>query len=192
MAFKPPNIPLPLQSHQKQVKRHPTVLHHLAKTPGIKPNTLEKINPTRLQLGTDPGISTLIADMKEESIKWDKANFKNRTRIYTDGLGYYDTIGAAVILFQDGIQTSELRYQLTGIILGLHLLQTHRPVNLSIDNQAMILTLHKNKPQSAHYLIDKIKKITLKMPKKMRYKTRNKKNHRDNIQQHHSHGLLAI
>jgi len=182
LATRPSNHPISpylSKAAKKQVKKHPTALHHLAKTSGINPDTFEKINATRLRPGTDPGISTLIADTKEESIEWDKANFKSGTRIYTDGSGYQDTIGAAAILFQDGIRTSELRYQLgpaksftvfegelTGIILGLHLLRTRRPANLSIDNQATILTLRKNKPQSAQYLIDEIKKITLKIQKK--------------------------
>jgi ribonuclease HI len=60
--------------------------------------------------------------------------------------------------------------ELTGIILGIHLLHTsvntHAPPNLNINNQATILTLHQNKLQPVQYLIDEIKENTIKIYKK--------------------------
>jgi ribonuclease HI len=97
--------------------------------------------------------------------------------IYTDGLGYRGAIGAAAILYSDGICKAEFKYQLgsakhhtvfedelTGIILGLRLVRTtlhkHEPFNTSIDNQATIKSLQINRPQPAQYLINEIKQNT--------------------------------
>jgi hypothetical protein len=83
--------------------------------------------------------------------------------IYTDGSGYRGGIGAATILYSDGTCKAEFKYQLgpakdhtvfegelTGIILGLHLVRTtlnkHEPFNTGIDNRATIKSLQNNRP----------------------------------------------
>lgn len=145
-------------------------------------NEMEKIPPTRQHPGTTPVFSTDIAVTKEASIANDKVMFPNGRMIYTNGSGFKGAIGAAAVLYVNGIKKAQLRYQLgpdtkhmvfegelVAIILGLHLtrniLGTRELINLSIDNQVTIKTMNTNQPQPAQYLIDKIKHVMNKIHK---------------------------
>ena len=157
-----------------QVKTHRTALHHLAKTSNINPSDVETIKPTRLRPGEQPDFVTSIALSKETAIANDNAEFGRGKRIYTDGSGYKDQVGASAVMFINGRKTAALRYrlgpltkhtvfegELVGIILGFHLARSiigrRTRINFSIDNQATIKTLEGNDPQPAQYLIDRIK-----------------------------------
>ena len=137
---------------------------------------MEKIPPTRQRPGTAPAFTTNIVSTKEASIEVDKMLFPRGRMVYTDGSGFKGAIGAAAVLYVDGIKKAHLQYQLgpdtrhtvfegelVAIILGLHLnrniIGLIESINLSIDNQATIKTMHKNRPQPAQYLIDEIKQI---------------------------------
>jgi len=177
MATRPsshPISPLILRTIKHQPKKHRTSLHHLASISKFNPVELEKIKATRQRPGSPPNFTTSIAKSKEESIEIDKELFPVGRMIYTDGSGYKGMIGAAAVLFVNGTKTADLRFQLgpdtqhtvfegelVAIILGLHLsrnvLGIRDRINLSIDNQATIKTMANNRPQSAQYLIDKIK-----------------------------------
>ena len=78
----------------------------------FNPNEMERIPPTRQRPGTAPVFSTDIADTKEASIAIDKAMFPNGRMIYTDGSGFKGAIGAAAVLYVNGIKKAQLRYQL--------------------------------------------------------------------------------
>ena len=175
-----PITPLIAQTYKQQPKKHNTSLHHLAQTAKFNANEMEKIPPTRQRPGTTPVFSTDIAVTKEASIVNDKVMFPNGRMIYTDGSGFKGAIGAAAVLYVNGIKKAQLRYQLgpdtkhtvfegeqVAIILGLHLtrniLGTRELINLSIDNQAMIKMMNTNQPQPAQYLIDEIKHIMNKI-----------------------------
>ena len=166
-----------------QVKMHCTLLHHLARTLGIKPGKVEKIGLMRFQPGEHHKFSTSIALMKEASISDDKWMFCRGTMIYTDSSGYKEHIGASAILFTNGRRTEELQYrlgpdtqhtvfegELVAIILGLHLTHTINGtcehINLNINNQATIKMMHSNNPQSAQYLINKIKNDIIRLHNK--------------------------
>ena len=158
-----------------QVKTHCTALHHLAKSSDFNPANIKKIRPTHLHLGEYPDFVSSIADTKEAAIMTDKVQFSRGKRIYTDGSGYKEQVGASAMLFTNEKKTAVLHYRLgpltehmvfegklVGIILGFHLAQSinspHTCINFSIDNQATIKTLDSNKPQPAQYLIDEIKR----------------------------------
>ena len=78
----------------------------------FNPAKMEIITPPQDRPGTKPSISTYIAQTKELSIENDKASFHNGIRIYTGGSGYKGTIGAAAILYNNGIKLGESSYQL--------------------------------------------------------------------------------
>ena len=165
---------------KNQVKMHRTSLHHMAKISKIKPNRVEKIEPTRSRPGEHPAFKIIIAASKEESINNDKIIFEHGIQIYTDGSSYNGQIGASAILYINSVRRTELRYQLgpdtqhtvfegelVAIILGLHLARkiegVRDNINLNIDNQATIKTMRTNRPQPAQYLIDEIKRISTKL-----------------------------
>ena len=147
-----------------QVKTHHTALHHLAKSSDFNPANIEKIRPTCLCPGEYPDFVSSIVDTKEAAITTDKAQFSRGKRIYTDGSGYKEQVGALAMLFTNGKKTAVLCYRLglltehmvfegklVGIILGFHLTQSiNSPctcINFSINNQATIKTLDGNEPQ---------------------------------------------
>ena len=178
LSTRPTTHPIANALHRTaktQVKTHRTALHHLAKSSDFNPANVEKIRPTRLRPGEYPDFVSSIADTKEAAIATDKAQFGRGKRIYTDGSGYKEQVGASAVLFTNGKKTAALRYrlgpltehtvfegELVGIILGFHLAQSingpRTRINFSIDNQATIKTLDGNEPQPAQYLIDEIKR----------------------------------
>ena len=166
-----PITPLIAWTHKQQPKRLTTALHYLAQTAKFNPNEMEKIPPMRQRPSTTPAFTTNIASTKEASIEVDKALFLRGRMVYTDGSGFKGAIGAAAVLYVDGIKKAHLQYQLgpdtrhtvfkgelMAIILGLHLnrniIGLIESINLSIDNQAMIKMMHKNRLQPAQYLIN--------------------------------------
>ena len=107
-------------------------------------------------------------------IAWDNEHCNRGVVIYTDGSGLQGTIGAAAILFINGLRTDELRYQLgsdkqhtvfegklVAILLGLHLarrhIETHPSFSISVDNQVAIKSISNNRAQLAQYIIDEVK-----------------------------------
>jgi len=97
--------------------------------------------------------------------------------IYTDGSCYKDKVGASAVLYINGLETVSLKHQLgtkqehtvfeaelVDILLGIHLAKRHltawTPINFSIDNQATIKAMQKNKLQPVQYPIDEIHRST--------------------------------
>ena len=102
-----------------------------------------------------------------------KANSVMGLAIYTDGSGYGENIGAAVILTMNRMELKRLRYKLgtekqhtvyeaemLAVILVLHLLTyIARPiarVTVGLDNQAVLLGLRNQRTKPGHYLLDRI------------------------------------
>jgi len=162
---------------KRSVQQHKTSLHLLAAASDFKAGDIETIASTRAPPSSSTPHTYRIAKTKEESIEWDNENFNRDTMIYTDGSCYKDKVGASAVLYTNGTETATLKYQLgtaqehtvfeaelAGIILGTHLASQHldagTPINFSIDNQAMILSMQKNTRQPAQHMIDEIHRCT--------------------------------
>ena len=165
-----------LRACKQQVKRHRTTLHHLAKISGIAPSDLEKIKPRQHRLGAPTLFTTQIADSKDQAAELDSDDFNRGLRVYTDGSGQHGVIGAAAVLFIDGVKRGELRYQLgtkrqhtvfegelIAIQLGLHLVREYideyPDVTMCIDSQAAIKSIKNGQAQLVQYIIEEIRHI---------------------------------
>ena len=179
-ASRPTSHPL-YKAIQKTAKRlvlcHRTALHQLAEVSNFKVGEIKTIDSTRAPPSKATPHNYQIAESKEALIKWDKESFTNEMMIYTDGSCYKDSVGALAVLYINRLETDLLKHQLgmkqehtgfeaelVGILLCTHLAKRHlaawTPINFSIDNQAAIKAMQKNKLQPAQYLIDEIHRST--------------------------------
>jgi len=74
------------------------------------PTKIEKITPAGSRPGTQTDLAISIPLSKENAIAQDKLSFKKGIMLYTDSSGYKGNIGAAAILYFDGIKQMELQY----------------------------------------------------------------------------------
>lgn len=94
-------------------------------------------------------------------------------KIYTDGSGVNNKIGASAIIYRDGRPGTALKHQLgsvhhtvyegeaVGVLLALHITRGNRAirsVNIYIDNRAAITAATGIKPHPGHYIFDAIHK----------------------------------
>ena len=92
-------------------------------------------------------------------------------KVFTDGSGYKGQVGAAVVLYQDGVVRSRRRMKLgpmqhhtvykgegVGMVLGLELIREEQHSNgtipMGINNMSAITAMHAIKPGPGHYLWD--------------------------------------
>lgn len=163
---------------KRRVKRHPTALHCLFHSTGIQPDCMEKIAPTRRPPSYRPIHSTRIDPSKEEAIRHDAEVQDRGIRVYSDGSGYRDGIGAAAVLYDNGRELTSLRYHLgssrehtvfegeiVGILLGLQLIAKscaanngRLEVSISLDNTSPITALNDQKTKPSQYLLDWVHK----------------------------------
>ena len=137
---------------------------------------METIYASNVRLGKHCPHEVRITANKDEATKWDEENSSRGTMIYTDGSCYKGMVGAAAVLYTNGIRQESLGYQLgtghlhtvfegelTGIILGLHLITNlpdlHLPINFSIDNQAALMAIQNRHSQPGQHLIDEIHRL---------------------------------
>ena len=154
------------------MKRHPTPLHYLMNNyQDVKPHLIETIKPVRKSSAWAPKLAVRIADMREKAKEEDETD-RARLRVYSDGSGIGGKIGAAAVLYRDGILWQTRRLQLgsdkhhtvykaegIGMILGLQLLWEEREeiegmVPLGVDNQAAIIATSSIRPGPSHYIWD--------------------------------------
>lgn len=152
----------PLHKIVKHAKRSPPTKHlspidHLLKTLRLLDMDIETIYPQTARNDIPDRFSTEAAITREVSInleKADNADFK----IYSDGSGHLDGIGAAALLYKNGQARSLKSLQIcmgpsekhntykaeaTGAILATWILAntpetTRKRVSLYIDNQALV------------------------------------------------------
>ena len=173
LATLPPPHPLhkPVaNATSRLVKRHPTPLHDLMHRYNIEPGHMEKIHAVRHHMNWKPNLTMTIIPDKEEAIN-DIAQDDPDLKIFTDGSGMNDKIGASAVLYRDNRRKSSLRYQLghishhtiykgeaTGILLATNLIlresHTSTTAIIYIDSKALTLATILTAPSPGHYIID--------------------------------------
>ena len=84
------------------VKKHHTPLHELMYKFKLKPEMMEKIKATRQSPKWEPDVATRIASNKEKAKEEDSKD-RAHTKVYMDGSRIGGQIGAAAVLYQDGV-----------------------------------------------------------------------------------------
>ena len=174
LASLPPSHPLykpVLNAATRLVKHHPTPLHDLMHRYKIRPQLIETINTTRHDLQWIPSVKTRIVSNAEDAITdIERDNPDITGKVFTDGSGLDNKIGAAAVLYRNGRRKSSLRLLLgpqsqhtvyegeaVGAILGTKLVSREwgaRSVIFYIDNHAIIHATQLTKSAPGHYLID--------------------------------------
>jgi ribonuclease HI len=135
----------------------------------IKPEKVETISATRYNTRWKPLTKINIIPIAEDAIE-DMEQDQADIKIFTDGSGMDDKIGAAAVLYRAGRLKSKLRFKLgsqkhhtvyegegIGLLLGAKLLNREwgaRTATFFIDNRAAILATQLTKPNSGHYIFD--------------------------------------
>jgi ribonuclease HI len=160
---------------RRQVKRHRSPIHNLLHTTGVNPHEFETIAPIRRIPSYRPAIECIISDDKEVALQAaEKNHTKCKYKIYCDGSGFKNEIGASALLYTGNQLTKTLHFHLgsedkhtvyeaesVGLLMGIHLLkglnvQMRRSVALGSDSQALNRALSNQNSHPGQYLIDEI------------------------------------
>ena len=158
------------QAAQRFVKKHHSLLHELMHKFKLKPVLLEKISAVRQNPKWEPGVVIRIAGDREKAREEDIAD-RASIKVYTDGSGIEGQIGAAAVLYCDGVLVKKRRMRLgsvkhhtvfkgegVGLTLGLELIREEEMaegmVSIGINNMVAISATHTIKPSSSHYIWD--------------------------------------
>jgi ribonuclease HI len=178
----------PLHQIIKSARRNPPTKHlgpidQLIKTLKLRNIKFETINPSFQDWERVRQLKTVIADSREDSISFehsDTADFK----VFSDGSGQDEGIGASAILYKKGFVRPRKDLQMylgskskhntyeaeaVGAILAAWLIRNTpemigKRVSLYIDNQAIVLALTGNGHSSGQHLIQAIKTATYGLP----------------------------
>jgi ribonuclease HI len=154
------------------VKRHPTTLHDLIWRYNVQPDRLEKMGSTEREANWRPICKTEIPESTEQAAILDECDPAD-IKIYTDGSGFEDHVGAAAVLWRTGRNGERsMKYHVGdltqhevyegegyGTILALEMLRREEnvtTVTIGEDNQAGIMALTKLRPKSAQHIFDNI------------------------------------
>ena len=158
------------QAAQRFVKKHHSLLHELMHKFKLKPALLEKISAVRQNPKWEPRVAIRIAGDREKAREEDITDHAS-IKVYTDGSGIEGKIGAAAMLYHDGVLVKKRRMRLesvkhhtvfegegVGLILGLELIREEEMaegiVLIGINNMVTISAAHAIKPSSSHYIWD--------------------------------------
>ena len=152
----------------KLVRHHPSPIHHLLHTFGLKLDDFETIKPALQVPNKVPLFTTKIAESREESTEADEADEPD-AKIYTDGSGLDNNAGSAAVMYRRGRCTKTLRYYLgpltdhttyeveaVGVTLALKLLSHERGIGkamILLDNQVVIQSLGHVKSLPAQQIL---------------------------------------
>jgi hypothetical protein len=158
------------QAAKRFVKRHHTPLHEMMYAFKLKLELMEKIAAVHQGPKWEPNLALRIADSKEQA-KDEDGEDRAWVKVYTDGSGFEGQVGAAAVLYKDGIIKSKRRMRLgpirhhtvyegegVGMILGLELIREEQQVSglvpMGVDNMSAIVATHSIRPGPGHYLWD--------------------------------------
>lgn len=184
--MRPPTYTHPLhgiiRTSRRLVNKHRSPLHYLFYLTDLKPNDIETINPTRRHPMYIPALTTTIPNNKDDALMHAETTHTNtKYKVYSDGSGYKEGIGAAAVLYKGNEVVKTAKYhlgpsthhtvyegELVGIILALHLLtglacRLLNTVVIGLDNQAAIKALHNQTAKPSHYLLNYIHDATEKL-----------------------------
>ena len=181
----------PLHQVTNRAKRHPPTKHlspidQLIKIFALRYKKLEIIDPIAHKPMETRKYTTTIEKSREDSIsveKLDTADYK----IYSDGSGHDDQIGAAAILFKKGRaqpirslkkylgpKTKHNTYEAeaAGALLATWILRNSpevigKQVSLYIDNQSLVTALAGTKANSGQYLLNETSFMANELPCKL-------------------------
>lgn len=159
-------------SARRFVKRFPTPLHFLMsqlRELRVRPEKLERIAAVRQANKWVADLRITIASTKEEAVAADEEE-TSALVVYSDGSGLEGRIGAAAVLFRDGVERRQAGMCLgsvrrhtvyegecVGAVLGLELLRRERTITnatICIDSQPAIRAAVSNRPVPGHYIFD--------------------------------------
>jgi len=121
---------------RRYVKHHKSPLHNLFYIAKVNPSKVETINATHRRPNYTPAFTTHIEDSKIDALTKAYLNHMDRSiSVFSNSSGFEGGIGAAAVLYINGIVSSTLRYHLgskkhhtvykaeiVGVTLSLHLL----------------------------------------------------------------------
>jgi ribonuclease HI len=170
-----------MMAAKKIVKRHPTPLHFLMYTFKMKPDKMETVQAVRQSTKWTHSIRTRIADSRQEA-KAEEEQDRTDIKIYTDGSGHDNKIGAAAVLYKAGVEKARLRLRLgqatrhtvyegecVGTMLAIKLAtetRGTRAITICTDNQAAIKATSSIRPQPGHHILDALHKDIEKLRQK--------------------------
>jgi ribonuclease HI/exonuclease III len=172
------------QAAQRFVTRHHSPLHELMHRFKLKPKLMERIAASRQGPKWESDVAIRIADNKEMAKEEDRAD-ETSIKVYTDGSGFEGKVGAAAVLYRNGVLTSTRRMHLgsikhhtvyegegVGLILGLELIReegrVEGMVSMGSDNTAAVCAVHAIKPSPSHYIWDMFHKRMIMVQNKHR------------------------
>ena len=99
---------------KRLIKKHPTPLHDLMHRYNIQPTKLETIKATRFDTKWRPQVTTLIAPNTDIAIS-NLREVNVDAKIFTDGSGANNKIGASTVLYRNGRPGNSLQFLLGSI-----------------------------------------------------------------------------
>ena len=164
----------PLHKVTKQLarihgKRHRGPMHELVQEFSIDPLRTETILPARQHPEWSFRGDIDVSMGEKKAIELEQGD-RNEYKIFTDGSGFNDQVGASAVCYRLGAEIRQLRYRLgslkyhevadgecVGLILALHILLSLtdvKDVTIYLDNQAVAQATGNRRSQASHYLYD--------------------------------------
>jgi len=167
----------PLHHHVQEAaeasftKSSKSPIHHLMFAYDIHPTHLETIRSVRQGPKWEPSFGIQIAQDKKAALLSEKSN-RDHIQVYSDGSAIDGGVGAAAILFRNGIRMATLRKYLgranahtvyeaevVGIGLGIELIRREEvslQASIAVDSKAAIQATQSTAAGSGAYLMDRV------------------------------------
>jgi hypothetical protein len=170
----------PIHQIIKNAKRNPPEKHlspldQLIKIFKLKNVKIETIKPATRDWAKAPRFKTVIAETREDSISFERNDMADY-KVFSDGSGQDEGIGASAILFKKGFvrpvkdmkaylghksKHNTYEAEAVGALLAIWIVRNTpetigKAVSLYIDNQAIVMALTGNNHNSGQHLIHSI------------------------------------
>jgi ribonuclease HI len=139
----------------------------------VESDIVDRVDPVPPVLETEKTFTTKVASSSKEAVKWEEENRNDKIMIYTDGSGFGKQVGAAAVMYRNGVFEKSLQFhlgpipeftsndgELMGLLLGAHLLNTakapRRKAKILTDSLGTVTSLLSKKRMARQYIIDQI------------------------------------